>query len=80
MKKLMLVALTVAAFGITSCGNDDDGGVDCVSLATNVSNAAETYGADQKLKSHHLHLYCKPDGKNYVGTSHSMGFQSLKVE
>ena len=49
MKKLMLVALTVAAFGITSCGSDDDGGVDCVSLATNVANAAETYGADQSV-------------------------------
>lgn len=26
MKKLILLAITVAALGFTSCGNDDDGG------------------------------------------------------
>jgi hypothetical protein len=51
MKKVLFAA-AFAAFALTSCGSDDDGGTtDCVTAASEVSISQQTYSGDPSTEN-----------------------------
>lgn len=52
MKKVILSSLAVVVFSFTSCGSDDDGGgINCISAAQELADAAQAFGSDPSTEN-----------------------------
>lgn len=51
MKKVILSALVIVVFSFISCGDDDDGGINCISATQELTDAAQAFGTDPSTEN-----------------------------